>query len=874
MADNYGMEVKASVKLPTSADIDKQIRKLEKSISKLQVSGKFEESTLKNLTSQLNTLKANIATASFSQDALQNLTNQINNALQGIQINNIGTGKQTQQVGQNVGKQLKENISSALRSGIDSSSIDDFAKRLKGIGVADSTIDETVKRLRELEYTVEKVKGKFSEKDGVVSLTGLDIVAKDGADTLNIVERLNQKTKEWKREIGVTTSFKEQQQEIRDTANEADRLATILTKVEKAKGKSTVANKMFGDIDGADDVKTSMRELERLLGEFDNTTSLKDQELAWVKIDNAVKALNADIEKYNQRNNTNTSVDDEAAKLEALAKRVQDVKSKFTTGADGKAVSDYQNRIQGLSDSFEKYGATSDITKAKIEQLKEILAGFRKEDGTFLDDEALDAQANKFEQEFKEIKIAVDQAKLAYDKFTQPVSKEKATTLINRINSFLTKNTAITQEAKAKLQGYVDELEKGVSLNRWNEINGALKETENSMRGLGKLGASLKNQMKQAAESFTQWLSVSSAIMLVIDQLRRMPKAVKELDDAVTDFTMATGANKAQVESLVKTYAHLGDELSATVTDVTTSATEWLKQGKSIADTETLIRDSMVLSKVGKLSSADATKYLTSVMKSYKVSVADTLGIVDKLSAVDMASATDVGGLAEGISTVANNARLAGVSMDKLLGYLAAVGEVSQEGMSGVGTAYNAIFARMGNIKLSRLKDYETGEDLSNVETVLKGVQISLRDSQNSFRDFDEVLDETAGRWSTFSEVQQRAIANAFAGTHHVDSFITLMENYDNALKYSETSMDSSGQAMEKFAAYEDSLTGHTEKLENAFIQLSDNFLESEFLKTLTDIGTIGVKAINGLVSAFGSLGTIGIGAGIWKSFKNAGICV
>lgn len=874
MADNYGMEVKASVKLPTSADIDKQIRKLEKSISKLQVSGKFEESTLKNLTNQLNTLKANIATASFSQDALQNLTNQINNALQGIQINSIGTGKQTQQVGQNVGKQLKENISSALRSGIDSSSIDDFAKRLKGIGVADSTIDETVKRLRELEYTVEKVKGKFSEKDGVVSLTGLDIVAKDGADTLNIVERLNQKTKEWKREIGVTTSFKEQQQEIRDTANEADRLATILTKVEKAKGKSTVANKMFGDVDGADDVKTSMRELERLLGEFDDTASLKDQELAWVKIDNAVKALNAGIEKYNQRNNTNTSVDDEAAKLEALAKRVQDVKSKFTTGADGKAVSDYQNRIQGLSDSFEKYGATSDITKAKIEQLKETLAGFRKEDGTFLDDEALDAQANKFEQEFKEIKIAVDQAKLAYDKFTQPVSKEKATTLINRINSFLTKNTAITQEAKAKLQGYVDELEKGVSLNRWNEINGALKETENSMRGLGKLGASLKNQMKQAAESFTQWLSVSSAIMLVIDQLRRMPRAVKELDDAITDFTMATGANKAQVESLIKTYGHLGDELSATVTDVTVSATEWLKQGKSIADTETLIRDSMVLSKVGKLSSADATKYLTSVMKSYNVSVADTLGIVDKLSAVDMASATDVGGLAEGISTVANNARLAGVSMDKLLGYLAAVGEVSQEGMSGVGTAYNAIFARMGNIKLSRLKDYETGEDLSNVETVLKGVQISLRDSQNSFRDFDEVLDETAGRWSTFSEVQQRAIANAFAGTHHVDSFITLMENYDNALKYSETSMDSSGQAMEKFAAYEDSLTGHTEKLENAFIQLSDNFLESDFLKFLTDVGTIGVKAINGLVSAFGSLGTIGIGAGIWKSFKNAGICV
>ena len=173
----------------------------------------------------------------------------------------------------------------------------------------------------------------------------------------------------------------------------------------------------------------------------------------------------------------------------------------------------------------------------------------------------------------------------------------------------------------------------------------------------------------------------------------------------------------------------------------------------------------MILSKIGKLDSADATKYLTSAMKGYKVSVDDTLSVVDKLSAVDMASATDVGGLAEGMSEVAASADLAGVSMDKLLGYLAAIGETTQSGMSEVGTTLNAVFSRMGNIKLSRLKDYDNnGEDLSNVETVLRGVGISLRDSANSFRDFDKVLDETASNWNNYSEVQQRAIASAFAG--------------------------------------------------------------------------------------------------------------
>ena len=96
-----------------------------------------------------------------------------------------------------------------------------------------------------------------------------------------------------------------------------------------------------------------------------------------------------------------------------------------------------------------------------------------------------------------------------------------------------------------------------------------------------------------------------------------------------------------------------------------------------------LAESSIKLSKVGDLTSENATKYLTSARKGYGITSAeDTLKIVDKLSSVDMASATDVGGLAEGMSEVATNANLAGVSMDKLLGYLATIGETTQEGMS------------------------------------------------------------------------------------------------------------------------------------------------------------------------------------------------
>jgi TP901 family phage tail tape measure protein len=252
-------------------------------------------------------------------------------------------------------------------------------------------------------------------------------------------------------------------------------------------------------------------------------------------------------------------------------------------------------------------------------------------------------------------------------------------------------------------------------------------------------------------------------------------------------------------------------------------------------------------------------------MKGYKVAVEDTLGVVDKLSAVDLMSATDVGGLAEGMSQVAASANLAGVSMDKLLGYLAVVGETTQEGMSSVGTSFNAIFSRMGNIKLSRLKDYQNnGEDLSNVETVLRGEGISLRDSVNDFRNFGDVLDEVSGRWNSFSEVSQRAIASAFAGTHHMNDFIILMENYSTALKYTDTSLQSSGEAMDKFSAYQDSLAGHTEKFRNAFMGLSNSVVDSDMLKAFIDLGTGALNLSESFAKLTNSTGIIGlVGSGV-----------
>ena len=121
----------------------------------------------------------------------------------------------------------------------------------------------------------------------------------------------------------------------------------------------------------------------------------------------------------------------------------------------------------------------------------------------------------------------------------------------------------------------------------------------------------------------------------------------------------------------------------------------------------------MMLSKLGQISSQESSEALTSAMKGYNVSVEDSIKIVDKLTAVDQVSASSAGGLAVSMSETAVSARIAGVSMDKLLGQLAAIKETTQDSDEAVGNFAKTMYARMGNVKSGLLLDPEDGTILN-----------------------------------------------------------------------------------------------------------------------------------------------------------------
>lgn len=280
----------------------------------------------------------------------------------------------------------------------------------------------------------------------------------------------------------------------------------------------------------------------------------------------------------------------------------------------------------------------------------------------------------------------------------------------------------------------------------------------------------------------------------------------------------------------------------------------------------------MVLSKVSNIDSADATTYLTSAMKGYNVEAKDTLGIVDKLNSVDLVSATSASGLANAMSRTANMANLAGVSMDKLLGYLAVVGETTQKEMSEVGTSFQTIFSRMGSVAAGKNIDSE-GESLNNVETVLTKVGIKLRDSQNTFRNFGDVLDEVGSKWKNYSNVEQNQISTALAGTRQKENFLVLMQNYSKATEYATTAQESNGSSMKKMQVYEASVEAATKRATAAWEAFSTSVLNSDLIKFFVNLGTDAGNALTTINNQFHTLPMlVALATAALSGFKNVGV--
>lgn len=351
---------------------------------------------------------------------------------------------------------------------------------------------------------------------------------------------------------------------------------------------------------------------------------------------------------------------------------------------------------------------------------------------------------------------------------------------------------------------------------------------------------SLGGSFREAFSAYSLANMMQDGLYKIVDAGKEAVSTVKEFDDLKTNLAMVTGKDKTYTEDLMQSYNELGQEIGSITSDVAESANTWLRQGRSMADTNQLIKDSMVLSKDAQISSEDAAQVLTSTLNGFKLGADQASRINDILTSIDLKSASDAGGIGTSLQKVASQANNVGMSLEKTAAIIATIKDVTQGSDETIGTSLKSILSRMNNIKAGKFVD-DNGEALNDVEKVLNKIGITMRDNNDQFLDSETIIDSVADKWDTLNKNTQKAVSTALGGTHQANSVIAMLDNYDKVKMLTETAYSSEGTAEKKFQDnYLNSLEAKTNALKASLENLSTSLVSDNMYSGFLD----GAKAM------------------------------
>lgn len=669
-----------------------------------------------------------------------------------------------------------------------------------GIGVAVEGIDQ-----KSLENAKQKIKKALNNTDAQVKLdidsesmkefNATIIALKKNIATLSFRDA-NSNLKEFV--VNLKTGSVQAYDSAREAAAKyADRLIKLQSQLSKFKTVSPVDDKATKNIKqtqkAIEDLKKSMKAnlpddlFRSVLDTFDKTvlsidevkTRTGEASKRFITLSNdgqnvvrVIQQWNSNIGQFVTKTvETTSEFKTVQAQADSLAQKIKSMMTLNSTDAG------FVTQMQGYLDKLKQVNVYSTEATQKIQDIAN----------------AVQSTSDKYraaEQTLNQYTRVVNEYFKTLTSLEKLESKEKygggLTEAESEYKEELQKTVGLLKQKLDVLQQILEKTGKGAEATQIyaNAEKKANVETSNFQDGLIKSNSLLDRFASGISDYFNRFVSytlVTEAFNALRDAMRSAIEVAEDMNAVFTDIQMVSLSSAESIDKLKESYAELAYEYSSSVVSVAEGANQWIRQGKSSAETTELLQASMVLSRVGAIDAADATEYLTSTLNGYQLEADQAMRVVDAMSQADIESASSVEDLAIALQKTANIARNAGVDFETLVGWIAEVKEVTQRSAATIGESFKTILSRLGSVKAGTFlstdleAEYQDLDSFINdTEKVLSKVGISLRDTNKDFRDAEDVINDVAASWQNYSDLEKNAIATAIAGTRQRENFTVL----------------------------------------------------------------------------------------------------
>lgn len=489
---------------------------------------------------------------------------------------------------------------------------------------------------------------------------------------------------------------------------------------------------------------------------------------------------------------------------------------------------------------------------------------------------------------------ATKQAKASEDTFA--AGTKKHTDALNKVNTLLGQVTANTQKWTAARSGKssdnysalksqitaLETLKSGLMdgtvsaeqfENSFRSIKSTVTESSAAIRAAGENTQTLGDRFGGLATKFASWLSITQVIMTAVRTAKQMVSAAVEVESAMAQIKIVTGASDSQMEAFLTKSIALAKELGQSVTDVASSIETFARLGYNMSDSSNLAKYANIMANVGNTDVDTATTGITSIIKGYELDANDAEHVSDVLVKVGQEYAISAEELMAAFQRGGAALHASGTDFEKSAALFAAT-NASLQNAETTGTMWKTVSARIrgATTELEEMGEETDGlaQGLSKYREEIKALSgVDIMKDENTYKDMYDIFVQLAEVWDNMEDVSQSRVAEILGGTRNTSGIMSTITNIKDAIGAYSSAMDSAGTATEANNVYMDTTKAKVGELKAAFQELSSDFISSNFTKGAVE-GLKGiVEAIDKIVETVGSLGTILAGLGLAKVIKN-----
>ena len=452
----------------------------------------------------------------------------------------------------------------------------------------------------------------------------------------------------------------------------AQRISETIPKMETRKQKYTALYSKLGTAGLQDQQKSLKRSYQDLVKNFEAASANGATAAQWdtyalsvKKYTEAVNQANIAIATFNEKNTALKSTADALSKFDTQTAKFESLTGKL--------------RNAGLSEEAERISSAYRTMQDALSSATQSAS-------------ALDWSA--YTQSAKEFESAMQQSRIALSDYNEEQRKQA----LNAKNAQKAENTLLSLQ-KMKIQ-YSKAFRNINNVNKASEIESLLNlgGSENIEKGVaafkrlkleieasGKASKTLTDKLKEMAQQFAQWFSISNVITKVVQGMKQVVGEVKEIDASMEELEKVTTSTGVEYERFLGSAKKTAKELSTTVTAVIDSTTGWSRLGYGMKESAELGKWSTIYENVGDNieSTEAATKHLVSITKAFGTEGKSMVGmvesVVDRLNAVGNRTSISSGEIGTALQNSAASLSAAGNTLSESIALTVGAYDITQD---------------------------------------------------------------------------------------------------------------------------------------------------------------------------------------------------